>query len=351
MMPLKQEGGVAMMMHTGMVPIKQEGMGGTAAGGGIGGYPNGIGFPNGLINQAAGVPGLDPAAALQINGIVGAGGIGGNGLAVAGEPAGVSTAESGPRQLTPDPMGFMSQAFMSNGAPVLVRGGGNPASGSAPNAGMLAYPLMPQQHGVKIEGGGGGGMVPVGAMAPAQLMHHSGSTANMGAANPPPLQALPDGIIRDQSLDDFGSYVDFQVVGGGGGGGSDHETRKQQILKQQRWLLFLRHCAKCNLAETQCQYGHNCTVAKNLWQHLIACKDPSCTYARCVPSRELLKHHQNCTSERCPVCAPVKQYVLSSGKQSCSRNWRACRQKIECGSKSTSDDEMSRWLHALPPTK
>jgi hypothetical protein len=24
------------------------------------------------------------------------------------------------------------------------------------------------------------------------------------------------------------------------------QQRKQQILKQQRWLLFLRHCAKCN---------------------------------------------------------------------------------------------------------
>lgn len=30
---------------------------------------------------------------------------------------------------------------------------------------------------------------------------------------------------------------------------------------------------------------------------------------RCNPSRELLRHHQKCTSPNCPVCAPVKQYV------------------------------------------
>lgn len=88
-----------------------------------------------------------------------------------------------------------------------------------------------------------------------------------------------------------------------------YEARKQQILKQQRWLLFLRHCAKCQVPESECQYGGNCTVAKQLWQHLINCKEPNCNYPRCTPSRELLKHHQKCTSAQCPVCAPVKQYV------------------------------------------
>lgn len=178
-----------------------------------------------------------------------------------------------------------------------------------------------------------------------------------------------------------------------GGSALPHEQRKQQILKQQRWLLFLRHCAKCpagvvsqqrrcsehggctsrvlravwvcspgvglaqhalvlmqpaaNMAdggglfwprqldcfgrgswqywqtsashtsssarrrqcsllprltthpaecaqshapavpslqdgEAQCQYGQTCTVAKQLWKHLIGCKDQYCTYPRCV---------------------------------------------------------------------
>jgi hypothetical protein len=59
------------------------------------------------------------------------------------------------------------------------------------------------------------------------------------------------------------------------------DARKQQILKQQRWLLFLRHCARCQLPEAQCQYGRNCTVAKQLWQHLVNCKEANCEYARC----------------------------------------------------------------------
>ncbi|KAK2080334.1 hypothetical protein QBZ16_000187 [Prototheca wickerhamii] len=91
--------------------------------------------------------------------------------------------------------------------------------------------------------------------------------------------------------------------------GARADVRRQQILKQQRWLLFLRHCAKCQLPENECQYGASCTVAKALWHHLIHCKDVRCAYPRCLPSRELLKHHQKCSSPECPVCAPVKQYV------------------------------------------
>lgn len=67
-------------------------------------------------------------------------------------------------------------------------------------------------------------------------------------------------------------------VGPGGAG----DARKQQILKQQRWLLFLRHCARCQLAEGQCQYGRNCTAAKQLWQHLVNCKEQNCDFPRCA---------------------------------------------------------------------
>ena len=69
----------------------------------------------------------------------------------------------------------------------------------------------------------------------------------------------------------------MQIAGAEGAG----DARKQQILKQQRWLLFLRHCARCQLPEAQCQYGRNCTVAKQLWQHLVNCKEANCEYARC----------------------------------------------------------------------
>lgn len=87
------------------------------------------------------------------------------------------------------------------------------------------------------------------------------------------------------------------------------EERKNQILKQQRWLLFLRHCAKCTAGPNQCQYKSTCALAKELWRHLIDCKDDKCQYPRCAPSRILLQHHQKCRDKACPVCMPVKQYV------------------------------------------
>ncbi len=31
--------------------------------------------------------------------------------------------------------------------------------------------------------------------------------------------------------------------------------------------------------------------------------------SRCLTSRDLLKHHQKCQSQSCPICTPVKQYV------------------------------------------
>ena len=59
-----------------------------------------------------------------------------------------------------------------------------------------------------------------------------------------------------------------------------HRDKKEYVAKQQRWLLFLRHCAKCQAAEGQCTYGQSCTVAKQLWRHILTCADPNCEYPR-----------------------------------------------------------------------
>jgi hypothetical protein len=61
--------------------------------------------------------------------------------------------------------------------------------------------------------------------------------------------------------------------------------RKQYVAKQQRWLLFLRHCAKCQAPDGQCQYGNSCQVAKALWRHILTCSNSECHYPRWV-SRE-----------------------------------------------------------------
>ena len=58
--------------------------------------------------------------------------------------------------------------------------------------------------------------------------------------------------------------------------------RQEYVAKQQRWLLFLRHCAKCQAAEGHCTYGQSCTVAKQLWRHILTCADPNCEYPRCA---------------------------------------------------------------------
>ena len=62
---------------------------------------------------------------------------------------------------------------------------------------------------------------------------------------------------------------------------SEAQHKKEYVAKQQRWLLFLRHCAKCQAAEGQCTYGQSCTIAKQLWRHMLTCTDPNCKYPRC----------------------------------------------------------------------
>ena len=94
---------------------------------------------------------------------------------------------------------------------------------------------------------------------------------------------------------------------------SDRQLMKQQILKQQRMLLFLRHCAKCS--DPSCQYKDNCKVGKDLWQHIMACINPSCKHPRCVHSRELLRHYQSCQQDNCPICGPVKEFVKKNSQQ------------------------------------
>ena len=105
-------------------------------------------------------------------------------------------------------------------------------------------------------------------------------------------------------------------VTGPGGVPTDAEVRNRMelervyIVKQQRWLLFLRHASKCNAAEGKCPYTPHCHVARKLWEHVLSCQSAQCNYPRCVASRELLKHHQRCQDPNCPVCAPVRAAMM-----------------------------------------
>ena len=69
--------------------------------------------------------------------------------------------------------------------------------------------------------------------------------------------------------------------------------------------MFLRHCAKCKVAN--CPYGNNCETGKQLWNHITSCRDQQCSYPRCVHARDLLRHYQKCRRHDCPICGPIKQ--------------------------------------------
>ena len=102
---------------------------------------------------------------------------------------------------------------------------------------------------------------------------------------------------------------DLPGAAGDSRGTVSNMDRAEYIRKQQSWLLFLRHCAKCEAPPGQCQFGDNCGTAKELWRHIIDCRDMECNYPRCRSSRDLLRHHSKCDHPECPICVPVKMHV------------------------------------------
>ncbi|WIA32932.1 hypothetical protein OEZ86_006100 [Tetradesmus obliquus] len=91
------------------------------------------------------------------------------------------------------------------------------------------------------------------------------------------------------------------------------QDRQQNIQKQQRWLLFLRHCGLCQQGE--CQVGHSCSVGKELWAHMSSCSIAKCTYRHCSASRDLVHHYEHCQNVQCPICAPVREYLQRTAAQ------------------------------------
>ena len=61
---------------------------------------------------------------------------------------------------------------------------------------------------------------------------------------------------------------------------TEDQIKKAYIVKQQRWLLFLRHASKCQAPEGKCQLTQQCHVAKDLWKHVLQCLNPRCEYPR-----------------------------------------------------------------------
>lgn len=74
-----------------------------------------------------------------------------------------------------------------------------------------------------------------------------------------------------------------------------HEPPPHTVQQQQRWLLVMRHSAKCQVAlGTHCQAHPHCAAGKQLWRHILECLEPQCAYPACVPAKALLAHHRTC---------------------------------------------------------
>ncbi|WOL13825.1 putative histone acetyltransferase HAC-like 1 isoform X1 [Canna indica] len=93
--------------------------------------------------------------------------------------------------------------------------------------------------------------------------------------------------------------------------GPEESLNKQNYLKQIRWLLFLHHARCCPYPKGQCQEV-NCAIVQELVIHMCNCNSDSCGYARCKPSRGLLRHFRNCRAVDCPVCVSVRNFMAAS---------------------------------------
>ena len=87
------------------------------------------------------------------------------------------------------------------------------------------------------------------------------------------------------------------------GRGDDGGAHQEGVHREAAALAFVfRHASKCHAPEGRCAYAalprRQVAVGAR-----AAVLDPQCAYPRCLASRELLKHHQNCKDARCPVCA------------------------------------------------
>ena len=167
--------------------------------------------------------------------------------------------------------------------------------------------MMMQQQ--QMQGGGDGGRVIVKGPGGQQqvIAGMGGQKMNLANLTPAQQKALMQRQAQQQAQ---ARAQGGQMQGQGGKPMTEEEIKKAYIVKQQRWLLFLRHASKCQAAEGQCQYTPHCHVAKSLWEHVLKCTNAQCQYPRCLASRELLKHHQNCKDARCPVCGPVRSAML-----------------------------------------
>ncbi|WOG98541.1 hypothetical protein DCAR_0417884 [Daucus carota subsp. sativus] len=83
----------------------------------------------------------------------------------------------------------------------------------------------------------------------------------------------------------------------------------RQFKNQLRWLLFLRHARACNAPKGRCPEKY-CVAAQELLRHVDGCFLARCPNPRCPMTKRLIEHHKKCKHPECPVCIPVKNYIM-----------------------------------------
>lgn len=119
-------------------------------------------------------------------------------------------------------------------------------------------------------------------------------------------------------------------------------TREKQYKNQQRWLLFLRHARRCPAPAGKC-YEPCCLAAQKLIKHMDGCKEIPCAFPRCSHTKSLINHQARCRDSTCPVCIPVKNFILahlarselSSGLPSLINESSNCHDTAETVGRST----------------
>ena len=100
---------------------------------------------------------------------------------------------------------------------------------------------------------------------------------------------------------------------------------KAQMLQQR--LLLLNHSSKCCVHDNEiCQVSRHCGQFRNLWKHILACKDNACKTMHCLSSRYVLSHYAKCVDMDCFICPRVRESAKREANEpACNTNNAAKR--------------------------
>lgn len=110
----------------------------------------------------------------------------------------------------------------------------------------------------------------------------------------------------------------------------------RQFKNQLRWLLFLRHARACNAPKGRCPEKY-CVAAQELLRHVDGCFLARCPNPRCPMTKRLIEHHKKCKHPECPVCIPVKNYIMMHIKARAHQDSKSCLPLSANGSCKTND--------------